>query len=109
MVSCGTAGVWLANPLPLCVAVPLYCDDSALILYYSHWTLNTVLLILYCILQVVDDAIGAGVDGYDGDTRTALQKAVKGLRLPVQAALDIASKAVSEVFPIEPFLVRLRA
>lgn len=46
-------------------------------------------------VQVVDDAIGAGVDGYDGDTRTAVQKAVKGLRLPVQAALDIASKAVS--------------
>ena len=45
--------------------------------------------------QVVDEAIGAGVDGYDGDMREAVQKAVKGLRLPLQAALDIASKAVS--------------
>lgn len=45
--------------------------------------------------QIVDEAIGAGVDGYDGDMKEAVQKAVKGLRLPVEAALEIATKAVS--------------
>ncbi|CAI5964990.1 unnamed protein product [Closterium sp. NIES-64] len=43
--------------------------------------------------KVVDDAIGAGIDGYDGDMRDAVRAAVKGLRLPLQSALDIATKA----------------
>ncbi|CAI5513105.1 unnamed protein product [Closterium sp. Naga37s-1] len=45
--------------------------------------------------KVVDDAIGAGIDGYDGDMRDAVRAAVKGLRLPLQSALEIATKAVS--------------
>eukprot|EP00850_Spirogloea_muscicola_P000344 SM000001S04746 [mRNA] locus=s1:1907659:1913549:- [translate_table: standard] len=48
--------------------------------------------------KVVDDAIGAGVDGYDADMRKAVQNASKGLRLTQQAAIDIASKAVKAVF-----------
>ncbi|CAI5464387.1 unnamed protein product [Closterium sp. Yama58-4] len=48
--------------------------------------------------KVVDDAIGAGIDGYDGDMRDAVRAAVKGLRLPLQSALDIATKAVRAVF-----------
>ncbi|CAI7764897.1 unnamed protein product [Closterium sp. NIES-53] len=48
--------------------------------------------------KVVDDAIGAGIDGYDGDMRDAVRAAVKGLRLPLQSALEIATKAVRAVF-----------
>eukprot|EP00271_Cylindrocystis_brebissonii_P002637 TRINITY_DN13403_c0_g1_i1.p1 TRINITY_DN13403_c0_g1~~TRINITY_DN13403_c0_g1_i1.p1 ORF type:complete len:1135 (-),score=312.95 TRINITY_DN13403_c0_g1_i1:1036-4398(-) len=48
--------------------------------------------------KVVDEAISAGVDGYDADMKKAVQEAVKGLRLPVQAALDIAGSAVRAVF-----------
>eukprot|EP00246_Nothoceros_aenigmaticus_P015866 TRINITY_DN6866_c0_g1_i2.p1 TRINITY_DN6866_c0_g1~~TRINITY_DN6866_c0_g1_i2.p1 ORF type:complete len:552 (-),score=138.22 TRINITY_DN6866_c0_g1_i2:271-1926(-) len=44
--------------------------------------------------KVVDDAIGAGVDGYDADMRHAVRSAVTGLRLTVNAALSIATKAV---------------
>lgn len=48
--------------------------------------------ILY--LQTVDDAIAAGVDGYDADMKAAVQRSVKGLRLSKESAMAIASKAV---------------
>lgn len=41
------------------------------------------------------DAISAGVDGYDADVKNAVRKAAHGLRLTREAAMSIASKAVS--------------
>ena len=41
------------------------------------------------------DAISAGVDGYDADVKKAVRKAAHGLRLTREAAMSIASKAVS--------------
>lgn len=49
-------------------------------------------------LQVVDDAIGAGVDGYDADMKQAVRNGVNGLRLSIDSALSIASKAVRRFF-----------
>lgn len=48
--------------------------------------------------KIVDDAIAAGVDGYDADMKVAVQKGVKGLHLTKEAAMAIASKAVRAVF-----------
>ncbi|XP_024401478.1 protein TIC110, chloroplastic [Physcomitrium patens] len=48
--------------------------------------------------KVVDDAISAGIDGYDADMKAAVRNAATGLRLTQQAAMDIASKAVRGVF-----------
>lgn len=63
-------------------------------------------------MQVVDDAISAGIDGYDADMKAAVRNAATGLRLTQQAAMDIASKAVSNLplstyrFFSNPFLWR---
>lgn len=48
--------------------------------------------------KIVDDAIGAGVEGYDAGVKATVQNAVKGLRLPQSAALEIAAKAVKSIF-----------
>ncbi|MBA0762010.1 hypothetical protein Gotri_024571, partial [Gossypium trilobum] len=45
--------------------------------------------------KAVKDAISAGVDGYDADVKNAVRKAAHGLRLTREAAMSIASKAVS--------------
>ena len=45
--------------------------------------------------QVVKEAIAAGVDGYDADIKKSVRKAAHGLRLTREAAMSIASKAVS--------------
>lgn len=47
------------------------------------------------IFQVVKEAIAAGVDGYDADIKKSVRKAAHGLRLTREAAMSIASKAVS--------------
>lgn len=47
------------------------------------------------VLQIVDDAIGAGVDGYDADMKAAVRNGFTGLRLTEESAMEIASKAVS--------------
>lgn len=47
------------------------------------------------VLQIVDDAISAGIDGYDADMKAAVQNGVTGLRLTQEAAMAIAAKAVS--------------
>lgn len=41
------------------------------------------------------DAISSGVEGYDGEVKKAVRKAAHGLRLTREAAMSIASKAVS--------------
>lgn len=48
--------------------------------------------------KVVDEAISAGVDGYDSEMKAKVQKAAQGLRLTKEAAMAIASKAVRSVF-----------
>lgn len=48
--------------------------------------------------KTVDDAIAAGVDGYDADMKAAVQRSVKGLRLTKESAMAITSKAVRAVF-----------
>ncbi|PIA59620.1 hypothetical protein AQUCO_00400483v1 [Aquilegia coerulea] len=48
--------------------------------------------------KVVRDAIAAGTNGYDPDTRDSVRKAARGLRLTEGAAMDIASKAVRKMF-----------
>ncbi|KAH9605717.1 hypothetical protein KSS87_007724 [Heliosperma pusillum] len=45
--------------------------------------------------KVVRDAIASGVDGYDADVKASVRKAAHGLRLTREAAISIASKAVS--------------
>lgn len=45
--------------------------------------------------QVVKEAIASGVDGYDADVKKSVRKAAHGLRLTREAAMSIASKAVS--------------
>lgn len=47
------------------------------------------------LLQVVRDAISAGVDGYDSEIKKEVRKAAHGLRLTREAAMSIASKAVT--------------
>lgn len=47
---------------------------------------------------MVKEAIAAGVDGYDADIKQAVRKAAHGLRLTREAAMSIASKAVSIEF-----------
>lgn len=44
------------------------------------------------------DAIASGVDGYDADVKANVRKAAHGLRLTREAAMSIASKAVSICF-----------
>ncbi|KAL3700437.1 hypothetical protein R1sor_018459 [Riccia sorocarpa] len=48
--------------------------------------------------KIVDDAIGAGVDGYDADMKAAVRNGVTGLRLTQESAMAIASKAIRAVF-----------
>ncbi|BBN00217.1 hypothetical protein MPTK1_1g27360 [Marchantia polymorpha subsp. ruderalis] len=48
--------------------------------------------------KIVDDAIGAGVDGYDADMKNAVRSGVTGLRLTQESAMAIASKAIRAVF-----------
>eukprot|EP00897_Mesotaenium_endlicherianum_P003286 jgi/Mesen1/2986/ME000176S02024 len=48
--------------------------------------------------KVVDEAVGAGMQGYDLSMKKAVQTASKGLRLPPATALEIAGKAVRRVF-----------
>ncbi|MCO5586529.1 hypothetical protein L7F22_040469 [Adiantum nelumboides] len=48
--------------------------------------------------KTVDDAIAAGVDGYDADMKAAVQRSVRGLRLSKESAIAIASKAVRAIF-----------
>lgn len=47
------------------------------------------------VLQIVKEAIAAGVDGYDADIKKSVRKAAFGLRLTREVAMSIASKAVS--------------
>lgn len=54
-----------------------------------------VMIFLVVSVQVVKDAIASGVDGYDADVKLAVRKAAHGLRLSRDAAMSIASKAVS--------------
>ncbi|KAF5744458.1 hypothetical protein HS088_TW07G00029 [Tripterygium wilfordii] len=48
--------------------------------------------------KVVKDAIASGVDGYDVDVKKAVRKAAHGLRLTLEAAMSITSKAVRRIF-----------
>ena len=41
------------------------------------------------------DAIASGIDGYDDDVKKSVRKAAHGLRLTREAAMSIASSAVS--------------
>lgn len=41
------------------------------------------------------DAIASGIDGYDDDVKKSVRKAAHGLRLTREAAMSIASTAVS--------------
>lgn len=41
------------------------------------------------------DAIASGIDGYDDDVKKSVRKAAHGLRLTRDAAMSIASAAVS--------------
>lgn len=41
------------------------------------------------------DAIASGIDGYDDDVKRSVRKAAHGLRLTREAAMSIASTAVS--------------
>lgn len=41
------------------------------------------------------DAIASGIDGYDDDVKKSVRKAARGLRLTREAAMSIASMAVS--------------
>lgn len=47
------------------------------------------------VLQIVKEAIAAGVDGYDAEIKKSVRKAAFGLRLTREVAMSIASKAVS--------------
>lgn len=49
------------------------------------------------MVQTVDDAISAGIDGYDADMKAAVRNGVVGLRLSQEAAMEIAAKAVSNL------------
>lgn len=49
------------------------------------------------LVQTVDDAISAGIDGYDADMKAAVRNGVVGLRLSQEAAMEIAAKAVSNL------------
>lgn len=53
------------------------------------------LMFLIFFFQVVKEAIAAGVDGYDADIKKSVRKAAHSLRLTREAAMSIASKAVS--------------
>lgn len=48
--------------------------------------------------KIVRQAVGAGVDGYDSETKKTVRKAAFGLRLTREIAMSIASKAVRKVF-----------
>lgn len=48
--------------------------------------------------KVVDEAISAGVVGYDSEMKAKVHKAAQGLRLTKEAAMAITSKAVRSVF-----------
>jgi len=48
--------------------------------------------------KTVDDAISAGIDGYDAEMKNAVRNGVTGLRLSQEAAMNIAAKAVQNVF-----------
>ncbi|KAJ7564728.1 hypothetical protein O6H91_02G030900 [Diphasiastrum complanatum] len=48
--------------------------------------------------KVVDDAIAAGVDGYDAEMKMAVRNTATGLRLSQETAMTIASKAVRAIF-----------
>lgn len=48
--------------------------------------------------KVVDEALGAGTDGYDADMKRTIQRTSRGLRLSPQMALDLTKKAVKGVF-----------
>lgn len=45
----------------------------------------------------MDDAISAGIDGYDAEMKNAVRNGVTGLRLSQEAAMNIAAKAVSNL------------
>lgn len=47
------------------------------------------------MFQVVREAVGAGVDGYDYFMKQSVKKAAYGLRLSREVAMSIAGKAVS--------------
>lgn len=47
------------------------------------------------VLQIVKEAVAAGVDGYDAEIKKSVRKAAFGLRLTREVAISIASKAVS--------------
>lgn len=47
------------------------------------------------LLQIVKEAIAAGVSGYDAEIKQSVKKAAYGLRLTREVAMSIASKAVS--------------
>ncbi|KAM7496381.1 hypothetical protein LguiA_020795 [Lonicera macranthoides] len=49
-------------------------------------------------LQVVREAVGAGVDGYDYVIKQSVKKAAYGLRLSREVAMSIAGKAVRKIF-----------
>lgn len=48
--------------------------------------------------KVVDEALGAGTDGYDADMKRTIQQTSRGLRLSPQIALELTKKAVKGVF-----------
>ncbi|KAG0587880.1 hypothetical protein KC19_2G198400 [Ceratodon purpureus] len=48
--------------------------------------------------KTVDDAISAGIDGYDADMKAAVRNGVTGLRLTQESAMEIAAKAVRRIF-----------
>ncbi|KAL3752495.1 hypothetical protein ACJRO7_013193 [Eucalyptus globulus] len=51
--------------------------------------------------KVVKDAIASGVDGYDAEVKKSVRKAAHGLRLTREAAMSIASTAVSKVISLK--------
>ncbi|GLJ44162.1 hypothetical protein SUGI_0921430 [Cryptomeria japonica] len=50
--------------------------------------------------KVVDQALSAGINGYDEQMRASVQKAVRGLRLAEETAVAITSKTVRAMFRI---------
>lgn len=81
---------------------PWHCNlgivlSTAMIIRNLLWT-DCDKLVCVLFVQIVDDAISAGIDGYDADMKAAVRNGVTGLRLTQESAMAIAAKAVSTLF-----------
>ena len=58
------------------------------------------MLLVWLFFQVVREAVGAGVDGYDAFIKQSVKKAAYRLRLSREVAMSIAGKVVSIHFQL---------